>query len=76
MADKSRTPMRRKERKGKESSEMTKDAKEVKTEGERAVDNGEVPAEAAASSGAGANDQNGDFQVEPMELPPFEIIAG
>ncbi|XP_044030654.1 C-_U-editing enzyme APOBEC-2a [Siniperca chuatsi] len=77
MADKSRMLMRRKERKGKESPEMTKDVKEVKNEGERAVDNGEVPsAEAAATNGAVANGQNGDFQVEPMELPPFEIIAG
>lgn len=69
--------MRRKERKEKESAEMTKDVKEVKNEGERAVDNGEVPsAEAAATNGPVANNQNGDFQVEPMELPPFEIIAG
>ncbi|XP_070759423.1 C-_U-editing enzyme APOBEC-2a [Enoplosus armatus] len=77
MADKSRTLMRRKERKEKESAEMTKDVKEVKNEGERAVDNGAVlSAEAAATNGAVANNQNGDFQVEPMELPPFEIIAG
>lgn len=56
---------------------MTKDVKEVKNEGERAVDNREVPsAEAAATNGAVANDQNGDFRIEPMELPPFEIIAG
>lgn len=70
MADKSRTPMRRKERKEKESAEMTKDSKEVKNEGASAVDNG------ADTNGAVANGQNGEFQVEPMELPPFEIIAG
>lgn len=76
MADKSRT-QRRKDRGEKESAEMTKDIKEVKKEGDRPVDNGEVPsAEASVSNGAVANGQNGDFQVEPMELPPFEIIAG
>lgn len=72
MADKSRTAMWRKERKDKESSEM---AKEVKNEGERAVDQGEPPS-AEVTNGAIANGQNGDFQVEPMEVPPFEIIAG
>lgn len=77
MADKSRMLMKKKERKEKEASETTKDVKEVKNEGEKAVDNGEVPsAEAAATNGAVANGENGDFQVEPMELPPFEIIAG
>ncbi|XP_029288534.1 C-_U-editing enzyme APOBEC-2a [Cottoperca gobio] len=77
MADKSRTPMRKKERKEKESTEMSKDVKDVKNEGEQAVDNGEVPsAEAAAANGAVGDDQNGEFQVEALELPPFEIIEG
>ncbi|TDH14490.1 hypothetical protein EPR50_G00044690 [Perca flavescens] len=82
MADKSRTPMRRKEKeeKEKESAEKTKDVKKVKNQGaqgEGAAHNGEgPPAEAAAGNGAAANGQNGDFQVEPMELPPFEIIKG
>ncbi|XP_040889121.1 C-_U-editing enzyme APOBEC-2-like [Toxotes jaculatrix] len=77
MADKSRMVMRRKERKDKEATEMTKDVKEEKNNGEKTENNGEVPsAEAAATSGAVANGQNGDFQVEPMELPPFEIITG
>lgn len=77
MADKSHMLMRRKERKEKEAAEMTKDVKEVKNDGKRAVDNGEVPsAEVVATNGTVANGQNGDFQLEPVELPPFEIIAG
>lgn len=74
MADKSRTLMRRKDRKEKESAEM---AKEVKNEGERALDHGEPPLpEVAVSNGAVADGENGDFEVEPMEVPPFEIIVG
>lgn len=69
MADKSRTVLRRKERKDKEAEEVSKDVKEVKTEGDRAGDT-------AAGAAAVANGHNGDPQVEPMELPPFEIIAG
>ena len=68
--------MRRKEKKEKESPEMFKDVKEVKTEGEQAVGNGQSPSAEAAANGAAANEENGDWQVEPMELPPFEIIAG
>lgn len=61
--------MRRKEKKENESAEPTK---EVKNGGKK--DPAEASsAEAVASSGAG---QNGDFEVEPMELPPFEIITG
>ncbi|XP_008278669.1 probable C-_U-editing enzyme APOBEC-2 [Stegastes partitus] len=70
MAEKSRTQMKRKE---KETTEVTMDVKEVKNEGEKAVEHDKSPsAEAAATNG----DQNGDFQVEPMELPPFETITG
>uniref|UniRef100_A0A3P8RY68 Apolipoprotein B mRNA editing enzyme, catalytic polypeptide-like 2a n=1 Tax=Amphiprion percula TaxID=161767 RepID=A0A3P8RY68_AMPPE len=70
MAERSRLQMRRKE---KEAAEVTKDVKEVKNEGEKAVEHGETSsAEASATNGA----QNGDLQVEPMELPPFEIITG
>lgn len=77
MADKSRTGMRRKEKGEKESAEMPKDKKEVNNEGEKAVDNGQVPsAEAEVTNGAAADGENGEFQVEPMELPPFEIITG
>ncbi|XP_018523041.1 probable C-_U-editing enzyme APOBEC-2 [Lates calcarifer] len=77
MSDKSHMQMKRKERKDKEVAETTKDVKEAKSEGEKTENNGEAPsAEAAAASGAVANGQNGDFQVEPMELPPFEIITG
>lgn len=71
MADKSRASVRRKERKEKEVSEPTPDAMEVTAEGAQA-DN----AEAEATGGAVTNGENGDFQVEPMELPPFEIITG
>ncbi|XP_069559332.1 C-_U-editing enzyme APOBEC-2a [Brachyistius frenatus] len=76
MADKSRMATKRKDRNEKDASEVTKDKKEVKNEGEKAVDNGEASsAEATATDGAVANGQNGD-QVEPMEVPPFELIAG
>ncbi|XP_022601228.1 C-_U-editing enzyme APOBEC-2-like [Seriola dumerili] len=77
MADKSHLLMRRKERKDKEAAEVTKAVKEVKKEGEETENNGEVPStEAGATGGAVANGQNGDFLVELMELPPFEIITG
>ncbi|XP_034388565.1 C-_U-editing enzyme APOBEC-2a [Cyclopterus lumpus] len=72
MADKGRPLMRRKE---KASAERTKDVQKVKSEGERAVDNGEAPP-AEASNGAVDGSQNGESPVEPMELPPFEIIQG
>lgn len=66
MADKSRASVRRKERK--EVSEPTPEVKEVKAEGAKA--------EAEASGEAVTNGENGECQVEPMELPPFEIITG
>lgn len=59
----------RKKKKENESPEM---AKGVKKEGDKSVDHGE----AGVTDGAIANGQNGDFQVEPMEVPPFEIITG
>ncbi|XP_028263079.1 C-_U-editing enzyme APOBEC-2a [Parambassis ranga] len=74
MADRSCMLTKRKE---KEAAEATKNAKEAKSEAEKAVDDGEAPsAEAAAVNGAVASGQNGEVQVEPMELPPFEIISG
>ncbi|XP_062272520.1 C-_U-editing enzyme APOBEC-2a [Scomber scombrus] len=77
MADRKCMVMRRKERKEKEAAKVTKDVKEVKNEGDKAMDNGEIPsAGAAATNCAADNIQNGDLQVEPVELPPFEIIAG
>lgn len=66
MADKSQMQVRRKEKKDKEAAEVTKEVKAVKKEEESAENNGE----------AGAAAENGDVQVEPMELPPFEIITG
>lgn len=71
MADKGRS-VRRKEKKENESAELTK---EVKNGGKKDHAEASTP-EAVASNGAGQNGQNGDFQVEPMELPPFEIITG
>lgn len=69
MADKGRSVIRRKEKKENESAELKK---EVKNGGKK--DQAEASsAEEVASDGAC---QNGDFQVEPMELPPFEIITG
>ncbi|XP_058487754.1 C-_U-editing enzyme APOBEC-2a [Solea solea] len=75
MADKGHSQTRRKERKDPEAAERTKGVKE--NELEKKDNNGEIPpAEAAANGGAVANGENGEFKVEPMELPPFEIIKG
>jgi len=68
MADKCRVLMKRKQ---KEAEEVTE---EMKNEEDKAGDNGE--AAAPATSGTVANGQNDDFQVEPIEPPPFEIITG
>ena len=67
MADKCRVLMKRKQ---KEAEEVTE---EMKNEEDKAGDNGEA---APATSGTVANGQNDDFQVEPIEPPPFEIITG
>lgn len=64
--------MKRRERKEREAAEVNKDMKEVKKEEETGVDG----AEAASADSSAAPEQNGDFQLEVMELPPFEIIAG
>lgn len=76
MADKSRILMRKKERKGKEVAELTKDVKEMNNEREKTGNDGEVTSAAAAVNKDAANSQDGDFQVESMELPPFEIVTG
>uniref|UniRef100_A0A3B3ZK18 mRNA(cytosine(6666)) deaminase n=2 Tax=Periophthalmus magnuspinnatus TaxID=409849 RepID=A0A3B3ZK18_9GOBI len=70
MADKSRLAMRRKEKEKKEDPEPVKNVKEVKEEGETPAENGEAPQENGEAA------ENGEPQVEPMELPPFEIITG
>ncbi|XP_057702215.1 C-_U-editing enzyme APOBEC-2a [Corythoichthys intestinalis] len=76
MADRSRI-QRKTDRQAKEAGEKTKDGKEVKNEGENVHDNGEGPSsELLSANDVTANDENGDLEVEPMELPPFEIIAG
>ncbi|KAM9409239.1 C-_U-editing enzyme APOBEC-2a [Pholidichthys leucotaenia] len=68
MAEKSHTQKRRE----REAAEAKNEAKEA-----NAMDNGEVSSDAATSTnGAVANGQNGEVQVEAMELPPFEIIVG
>nr|XP_057937568.1 C->U-editing enzyme APOBEC-2a [Doryrhamphus excisus] len=72
MADRSHT-QRRKDRQEKEAKEKTKDGTKVKNEGEHAQDNGEVP---SSANNATADAQDEDLQLEPMELPPFEIAAG
>lgn len=72
MADKGRPVMRRKEKKDNETTEIKK---EVKNGGNNDEADASA-AEAVAPNVAGQNGQNGDFQVEPMELPPFEIITG
>lgn len=77
MADKSQTLIKKKERKDKEAAELTKDVKEMKNEREKTGNDGEVSSAAAGvNNGAVANSQDGDFQVEPVEIPPFEIITG
>ncbi|XP_071393499.1 C-_U-editing enzyme APOBEC-2a [Centroberyx affinis] len=73
MADRNRVQTRKKERKEKEPADATK----APAEGGKPAESEEVPAaEAAATNGAVANSENGDFPIEPMELPPFEIITG
>lgn len=74
MADKGQMLMRKKERK--EVAELTKDVKEMKNEREKTGNDGEASSAAAAVNNGTANSQDGDFQVESMELPPFEIITG
>ncbi|XP_061640833.1 C-_U-editing enzyme APOBEC-2a [Phyllopteryx taeniolatus] len=76
MADRSRM-LRKKDRQEKEAGEKTRDGNEVKNEEENAQDNGGGPsAEQSSTNDVTADGKNGDLQVEPMELPPFEIIAG
>ncbi|XP_068170504.1 C-_U-editing enzyme APOBEC-2a [Antennarius striatus] len=70
MADKSHSLTRKKERT--EAVEENKDAKQVRNEGTNT--GGEAPADGADGAADGA--QGADFPVEPMELPPFEIIVG
>ncbi|KAF6718273.1 putative C-_U-editing enzyme APOBEC-2 [Oryzias melastigma] len=64
MADKKRTPPKRKER-----------TEEVRDDGQKPEENGEVPSDSAAAA-AVENSENGTLQYEPMELPPFEVITG
>lgn len=76
MADRSRM-LRRKERPEKEPAANTGDGREEKNPGENAQRNGGGPStEPLATDDGTAPGKNGDPQVEPMELPPFEIIAG
>lgn len=84
-----RLSARRKERKEAEIKEVKKEEKAPEA-GKTAVTNratsvpkdeapaDEAPANGATANGATANgtEANGEDQVEPMELPPFEIIAG
>ncbi|XP_041639450.1 C-_U-editing enzyme APOBEC-2a [Cheilinus undulatus] len=72
MADKSHSG-RRKERKEKESAEVTK---ETKNQGEKEKGEKERGEKEKGDEAAKESEQNGEPQVEPMELPPFEIIAG
>ncbi|XP_061908930.1 C-_U-editing enzyme APOBEC-2-like [Entelurus aequoreus] len=66
MADRGHS-QKRKERQEKEA----KDGKGVKNEGDHAQENREVPSD----NNAALNGDSEDLQVEPMELPPFEITA-
>ncbi|XP_072307944.1 C-_U-editing enzyme APOBEC-2a [Eucyclogobius newberryi] len=70
MADKSRSAQRKREKKEKEESEPAKNVKEVKEEAEKPAENGAAPEESGEAA------ENGEPQVEVMELPPFEIITG
>ncbi|XP_056130813.1 C-_U-editing enzyme APOBEC-2a [Lampris incognitus] len=85
MADKSGMLTRKKDRKEKEATEATKDVSKLPKKEEKAgvarseaTGDGEAPAAQAEGAGAedGAKGENGELQVEPMELPPFEIISG
>ncbi|KAM8914057.1 C-_U-editing enzyme APOBEC-2a [Spinachia spinachia] len=53
------------------------DVQKIMNEGANAQDNAEVPlSEVEASNSTVAGSGKADFQVEPMELPAFEIIKG
>ncbi|XP_077582344.1 putative C-_U-editing enzyme APOBEC-2 isoform X1 [Stigmatopora nigra] len=68
---------RRKDKQEKESAEKTRNGKELKNERENVQENGGgTSTEQVSTNDVTANDENGDLQVEPIELPPFEIIAG
>ncbi|XP_028854315.1 C-_U-editing enzyme APOBEC-2a [Denticeps clupeoides] len=75
MADKrgsgasSRTPLGKKDRRPERDASAEAEREEKQAEGEV---NGDAAAEGAAANGQ----DNGELTVEPMELPPFEIIAG
>ncbi|KAI1890762.1 hypothetical protein AGOR_G00156960 [Albula goreensis] len=77
----SRVPLRKKDKKVEakvesvpeedKGQEKEKAAEQpVQAEGEKPEENGVAP------EGAAASGENGEFKVEPMELPPFEIIEG
>ncbi|KAL6111348.1 apobec2 [Pungitius sinensis] len=72
MAEK-RCSLTRGKRKEDLSTETTMDVQKIKNEG----GNADVPlSEVEASNAAVAGSEKADFQVEPMELPAFEIIKG
>lgn len=69
----------RKEQKKEEKAPAAGEKMKVKepapvAEGANGVPDSEAQANGAAAPEA--NGENGEFQVEPMELPPFEIITG
>ncbi|KAJ8412210.1 hypothetical protein AAFF_G00144770 [Aldrovandia affinis] len=76
-----RVPLRKKEKKAevkaenvpeneKEKEKENTEDQPVQAEGEKPQENGVTP------DGAAASEKNEEFMVEPMELPPFEIIEG
>lgn len=76
MADKGRAVARRKDRKEPDAADRAKSGKEEENIPEKTENNEGAPAAEEPAGGAVANGQNGEFKVEPMELPPFEIIQG
>ncbi|KAG7477625.1 hypothetical protein MATL_G00071580 [Megalops atlanticus] len=71
-----RVPLRRKEKKVEMQADSVPEKekekeKEEKAEGEKPEENG-LEAQGAAAVGV----ENGELQVEPIELPPSEIITG
>ncbi|XP_005950468.1 C-_U-editing enzyme APOBEC-2a [Haplochromis burtoni] len=72
MDEKCQTLVKRRQKEENEVAEIAKDAKEKKNKEQETVDNREVASAEAATTSC----HTGDFQLEPMELPPFEIITG
>ncbi|KAG7472560.1 hypothetical protein MATL_G00110050 [Megalops atlanticus] len=76
-----RAPVKQKEKKVEKKVEKAPEKEAEKEKEEEKVEKGPAAAEgqegsAAPPEGAAAGEENGEFKLEPIELPPFEIIVG